>query len=734
VIENTPAHRIRTIILYVLGFLLLWEWLRPLQVVTDTGSLHYFLVFIALAMTLSYFRVKPFLSGPIKVLFILFSLQLLYFEGSFFNLAWIGYFLEEFTYNIGLTLDREWSSLSFMYRSLLFFILLWLMTYLLYYWLSVKKTILLFYIMTIVYISVLDSFSDYAGDQVIIRVVIFGFLLLGLLAFERIMMKERLLSAKMNKKRWIIPLVLMVGASSSFAFIAPKADPIWPDPVPYFKSYAEGTGNGVSKIGYDTDDSELGGPFIGDPTVVFKAEVESEHYWRIETKDVYTGKGWDQSSTESQSLMRFQSGEPVPLALNLQKSERELTEERILIEQPYNHVVYPYGVETVNGNEDGYFMLSNSNEKIKSYRNQEEIELNEYTITHREAVYSQKAMTAANDNNTDLSLLGPYLDRYTQLPETLPERVKVLAVEITEDKDNWYDKAKAIEQYFAEEAFVYDQFDVPVPEEGQDYVDQFLFETQRGYCDNFSTSMVVMMRSLGIPARWVKGYTEGEYQSRLDADTMLYEVSNNNAHSWVEVFFPEVGWVPFEPTAGFSNNVSYEDDLEQPETDETPIPETPEQEEQNKPLQPEKEVTTSGEEEFSLEQLWTDTKTFFKENWGKMLVGLALLLVLVAVLYGIRRRWLPYFLIFYYRRKNEEHIFSSAYISLMKQLERYGLKMEEGQTLRKYSSYIDSFFGTSEMTGLTRNYERVLYGQKLSEEDWEEMRELWENLIKRTTG
>jgi transglutaminase-like putative cysteine protease len=733
VIENTPTHRVQTIILYVLGFLLLWEWLRPLQVVTDTSSLHYFLVFIALAMILSYFRVKPFISGSIKVVFILFSLQSLYFEGSFFSLLWIGPFLKDLTYNLELTLGREWSSLSFMYRSLLFFILLWLMTYLLYYWLSVKKTILLFYIMTIAYISVLDSFSNYDGDQAIIRVVIFGFLLLGLLAFERIVMKERILPTKTNKQRWIIPLVVMVGASSFFAFVAPKADPLWPDPVPYFKSYAEGAGGSVSKIGYGTDDSELGGPFIGDPTVVFKAEIESEHYWRIETKDVYTGKGWEQSLTEDQSLMRFQSGEPVPLMLNLQESEREATEERILIEQPYNHVVYPYGVETVTGNEDGYFMLSNNNEKIKSYRNQEEVELDEYSITYRKQVYSQKAMTAADDT-VDLSQLDPYLDRYTQLPEALPERVKVLAAEITEGKENWYDKAKAVEQYFAQEGFMYDQFDVPVPEKGQDYVDQFLFETQRGYCDNFSTSMVVMMRSLGIPARWVKGYSEGEYSSQIDSDTMLYEVSNNNAHSWVEVFFPEVGWVPFEPTVGFSNNVIYDYDFELPETEETQVPEVSEQEEPKKPFQPEEDVATSSEEEFSFEQFWGDTKVFFKKNWGKVLVGFALLLALVAVLYGIRRRWLPYFLIFYYRKRNEERIFSSAYISLVKQLERYGLKIEDGQTLRAYARYIDSFFGTSEMTRLTRNYESILYGQKLSEEDWEKMRELWENLIKKTTG
>lgn len=95
---------------------------------------------------------------------------------------------------------------------------------------------------------------------------------------------------------------------------------------------------------------------------------------------------------------------------------------------------------------------------------------------------------------------------------------------------------------------------------------------------------------------------------------------------------------------------------------------------------------------------------------------------------------MPYVLIFYYRRKSSDDAFSEAYLSLMKQLERYGLKMDDGQTLRGYSRYIDQFFGTREMTSLTNNYERILYGQSPTSEDWTKMRELWENLIKRTTG
>jgi transglutaminase-like putative cysteine protease len=732
---KASSNQFYSILIYLFGFLLLWEWLKPLKVVTDTGDLTYFILFIVFALTLSYFRIHFLLSGTVKAVFILVALHALYFQGSLLGLAWLGEFVKDVWRNLGLTLGRDWSGLSFVYRSLLFFILLWLMTYLIHYWLSVRKAILLFYIMTVTYISVIDTFTEYEGDRAIIRVVVFGFLLMGLLALERLIQGEKLngLAANMNRHRWIVPLTVLLGISSIVAFAAPKADPLWPDPVPYIQSFAEGSGglSGVNKLGYDTDDSQLGGPFIGDPTVVFTSEVTREHYWRIETKDMYTGKGWEQSRDEDDGVP-FRSDEELPFSLTAKNEERDLETENVKVEKGYSHVVYPYGVEKVTGNEEGTFEFLPVKEKIKSLdESGDPVNLEEYSLTYRQPSYSQKRMRAANEGQETMQV-PEFVERYTQIPASTPQRVKDLAVEITQDKKDWYDKVRAIEGYFEKEAFVYDQFDVPVPEEDQDYVDQFLFETQRGYCDNYSTSMVVMVRSLGIPARWVKGYTEGEYRRQVDSQYKLYEVSNNNAHSWVEVFFPEVGWVPFEPTVGFSNNIAYEYDLDIPDTDEDQVPVPEKEETPKKPLEPTEDKTAGGG--FSFGDLWDNIKTFFAENWGKILVGLLLLVFAAILAFIFRRRWLPYYLIIYYRRRKSEDIYSEAYISLVKQLGRYGLKMQDGQTLRGYSRYIDSFFGTYEMTSLTNRYERTLYGHKPDHEDWVKMRELWENLIKKTTG
>lgn len=158
------------------------------------------------------------------------------------------------------------------------------------------------------------------------------------------------------------------------------------------------------------------------------------------------------------------------------------------------------------------------------------------------------------------------MTKYTQLPESLPQRVKDLAANLTNDKDNRYDKVLAIEKYFTDNSFVYETTNVLFPAKNQDYVDQFLFDTKSGYCNNFSTSMIVLLRSAGIPARWVKGFTEGtpENTSASAEGENVYKIANNNAHSWVEVYFPRYGWIPFEPTKGFTNPYNF--------TNNTPAP------------------------------------------------------------------------------------------------------------------------------------------------------------------
>jgi transglutaminase-like putative cysteine protease len=134
--------------------------------------------------------------------------------------------------------------------------------------------------------------------------------------------------------------------------------------------------------------------------------------------------------------------------------------------------------------------------------------------------------------------LAPYL----QLPPGIPDRVRELAERITADESTDYDKVKAIESWLSAH-YRYDT-DSPVPPEGRDAVDYFLFDSDVGFCEQFASATTIMLRELGIPARVIAGYTPGT----RNPFTGLFEVKNSDAHTWVEVYFPRVGWYEFDPT------------------------------------------------------------------------------------------------------------------------------------------------------------------------------------------
>ncbi len=134
-------------------------------------------------------------------------------------------------------------------------------------------------------------------------------------------------------------------------------------------------------------------------------------------------------------------------------------------------------------------------------------------------------------------------DRYLQLPNNITPRTRNLATEIASGKENVYDIAEAITNYLRSN-MEYSPT-VPALPTDQELVDWFLFDLQQGFCNYYATAEVVMLRSLGIPARLAVGYAQGEIQQNTDT----YLVRQSDAHAWPEVYFPGFGWVEFEPTA-----------------------------------------------------------------------------------------------------------------------------------------------------------------------------------------
>ena len=123
------------------------------------------------------------------------------------------------------------------------------------------------------------------------------------------------------------------------------------------------------------------------------------------------------------------------------------------------------------------------------------------------------------------------VDRFLQMPPEFSPQVAALAQSLTAGAATPYAKAKAIEAYLR--TIPYNDA-IPAPPASVDPLEYFLFDLKQGYCDYYATAMAMMLRSVGVPARAVSGYAEGIY----DPEAGLYFVTERDAHTWVEVFFP----------------------------------------------------------------------------------------------------------------------------------------------------------------------------------------------------
>jgi transglutaminase-like putative cysteine protease len=133
--------------------------------------------------------------------------------------------------------------------------------------------------------------------------------------------------------------------------------------------------------------------------------------------------------------------------------------------------------------------------------------------------------------------------RYLEVPDYIEQKLRPLAQKITADAKTPYDQAQAITLYLRKE-IDYSTTLAPTPK-GTDPLLWVLFDSKKGFCMYYATAEVLMLRSLGIPARMVVGFAQGE----LDERGISYTVRKTDSHAWPEVYFPNIGWVEFEPTS-----------------------------------------------------------------------------------------------------------------------------------------------------------------------------------------
>jgi len=160
--------------------------------------------------------------------------------------------------------------------------------------------------------------------------------------------------------------------------------------------------------------------------------------------------------------------------------------------------------------------------------------------------YSATSVTPPDDPEVLQTSGRDYPDeiesRYTGVPASTSAQVGPFTDRLTEDSDSPYETAATIEQWLEANK----NYSLNVSQSPEDDVaSEFIFQMDKGYCEYFATSMVVMLRSQDIPARYVVGYSTGERTGQNE-----YTVRGMNAHAWVEVYFEGVGWVQFDPTPG----------------------------------------------------------------------------------------------------------------------------------------------------------------------------------------
>ncbi len=274
-------------------------------------------------------------------------------------------------------------------------------------------------------------------------------------------------------------------------------------------------------------DPNSGNPIDLDP-------ANQTYYFRSLTYDHYTSSGWMSSGGK---IFVYQSGQE---AVDTYTNRQRLIQQEARFEQEVSATNKLYVVGELAVVDRLYNAYWREGESLSEFT-----DLFGATIDGLSyEAYSVVPVFSEDDlRNSILDYPDWVIERYLQLPDTVPERVINHSYELTSQELTAYDKMVALEQYLR--TFPY-TLDLPVKAASQDIADYFLFDVQRGYCDYYASTMVVLARAAGVPARLAVGYIGGTY----DIENDYYVVTGDQAHSWVEVYFPEYGWVTFEPTAG----------------------------------------------------------------------------------------------------------------------------------------------------------------------------------------
>ena len=287
------------------------------------------------------------------------------------------------------------------------------------------------------------------------------------------------------------------------------------------------------------DTRSLGGPRTVNDSLIMDVYLEERLpfvYWQAVTYDRYDGGRW--SISDSDQVLRLPDDGRFPV---VDYALREHVTQNMINYVPNSGTMYA-APGPVEGDRQMFVTWSRDDSGKAEVRAVQ----SRYVMRQGEeyGVTSYYSIADATSLRADSSDYPQWLrDRYLQVPEEITPETRALAAELTAGYDNAFDKAVAVRNFLRTNISYNDQIDAPP--DGVEPVHYILFDRQEAYCNYYASSMIMMLRSQGIPARFVAGYTQGDW----DEESSSYRVRASNAHAWTEVFFPTYGWIPFEATA-----------------------------------------------------------------------------------------------------------------------------------------------------------------------------------------
>lgn len=333
---------------------------------------------------------------------------------------------------------------------------------------------------------------------------------------------------------WILP----VGQGSGFLYsvwqkaTAPIAEPL----------------SGLGRV-FSAIDAKKGGsvhqfgstlPLQGEISLgggqVMEVTATTTGFLRAQTYDFYLKEGWKVGPNTKITAGSWPALKAIESAAAAQAQYRQPISVQVTTSRRSNVIVT--AGQTLAVSVDSRIVTSGDPADITSIRPASTLNQgDQYRVDGATSIASVGQLRAAT---TDYPA---WIDPYLQLPADLPRSVRSKAREVTSAADNPYDRAAQIEQYLR--TFAIDTEIKPAPPK-KDSVEYFLFDARRGYFDYHASAMVVMLRTLGVPARLAVGYVI-RAQDRIQG-TSVYTVSDANSFAWPEVYFPGYGWIEFNPT------------------------------------------------------------------------------------------------------------------------------------------------------------------------------------------